>query len=150
MNRNSKNQYISRTVKEHSFQKRSVIQWNPISISYLNNCENKKGSVNWRCFLECLLSSLEAASAAVLPKHSSRQPQASHRTSCKHHPHLPETQLSGTSREKPTPVPRVQLTRQHQPTSTTAPFSVFSFISATHPVGSYETKQNLKETQNKT
>jgi len=106
--------------------------------------QEQKRSINLRCFLECLLSSLGAASAAVLPKHSSGQPQASHRTSCKHHPQLPENpQLSGTSREKPAPVPRVRLTRQHQPTSTTAPFSVFAFISATHPVGSYETKQNL-------
>lgn len=118
MNRNSKNQYISSTVKEHSFQKRSVIQWNPISISYLNNCKNKKGSINWRCFLECLLSSLVAASAAVLPKYSSRQPQASHRTSCKHHPHLPETpakrHLPGEANARPkSPAYKAASTNKH-------------------------------------
>lgn len=42
MNRNNKNQYISSMVKEHSFKKRSIIQWNPISILYLSNCKNKR------------------------------------------------------------------------------------------------------------
>lgn len=102
--------------------------------------------MNLKCFLEHLLSCLRAASAAaVRPKHSSQQPAAGFMQDLLQIPPTSarKPQLSGTSWEKPMPVPRVQLTRQHQPTSTTAPFSVFFFISATHPVGSYETKQNL-------
>lgn len=42
INRNIENQYISSMVKQHTFPKRSTIQWHFTSILYLNDCENKR------------------------------------------------------------------------------------------------------------
>lgn len=107
--------------------------------------------MNLRCFLECLLSCLWAASAMVLPKHSSQHLQASCGTSCKHHARLPENpSYAAPPGRSQCPSQESSLQGSINQQAPTAPFSVFSFISATHPVGSYETKQNLKETQNKT